>query len=97
MGLDFGRIQKVVASLISAEACWEAIWFSCHFAIVDLFFVLTETVSEGRAKLAYQPRDKKFLNLKKGDVVLVKGKKAGMKTDLWGGEVSSIFLRVFSF
>jgi len=54
-----------------------------------LLFYFTETISEGKAKLAYQPRDKKFLNLKKGDVVLVKGKKAGLKTDLWGGQVST--------
>ncbi|CAK8692710.1 uncharacterized protein LOC143462682 isoform X2 [Clavelina lepadiformis] len=67
------------------------------FAIVDGYAQLGETmrctdedcadsISEGTAKLAYQPRDKKFLNLRKGDVVLVKGKKAGTKTDLWGGQ-----------
>ena len=57
--------------------------------------MVTETVSEGKAKLAYQPRDKKFLNLKKGDVVLVKGKKAGLKTDLWGGQVRSTWFYLY--
>ena len=56
-----------------------------------------ETISEGKAKLAYQPRDKKFLSLKKGDVVLVKGKKAGSKTDLWGGQVRLTLLNLLFY
>ncbi|XP_039258642.2 uncharacterized protein LOC120335233 isoform X1 [Styela clava] len=47
----------------------------------------SETISEGEARLAYRPRDENFLNLKKGDVVLVKSKNAGKKTHLWGGQV----------
>ena len=50
-------------------------------------YYLTETISEGKARLSYKPKDSNFLNLKKGDVVLVKSKGAGVKVDLWGGQV----------
>ncbi|XP_078483423.1 uncharacterized protein LOC144742408, partial [Ciona intestinalis] len=47
----------------------------------------SETISEGKAKLVYRPKDEKFLQMKKGDVVLVQGKKAGDQTELWVGQV----------
>uniref|UniRef100_F6XFV0 SH3 domain-containing protein n=2 Tax=Ciona intestinalis TaxID=7719 RepID=F6XFV0_CIOIN len=46
----------------------------------------SETISEGKAKLVYRPKDEKFLQMKKGDVVLVQGKKAGDQTELWVGQ-----------
>lgn len=52
----------------------------------------TETISEGKARLAYRPRDDKFLNLEKGDVVLVKSKNAGKKSHLWGGQVRYLIM-----
>ena len=55
-------------------------------------FVYSETISEGEARLAYRPRDENFLNLKKGDVVLVKSKNAGKKTHLWGGQVGYLLV-----
>lgn len=59
---------------------------------VNLSFFILEVISEGEARLTYKPKDNRFLNLRKGDVVFVKSKDAGAKQTLWGGEVWMDFI-----
>lgn len=50
--------------------------------------VLSGIISYASTLMKFDKKDPGFLNFKGGEIINVKSKSAGSRTDLWGGEVS---------